>query len=83
MLNSDHPSGRHSAVDWSKPDLEKYPNYAKVKGNEVILLHGDFLFVPTYWIHYIVSLNLNIQCNSRSRKWSGYDKDIRQCGFKA
>uniref|UniRef100_A0A7S3GTU2 JmjC domain-containing protein n=1 Tax=Spumella elongata TaxID=89044 RepID=A0A7S3GTU2_9STRA len=83
MLKSDHPSGRHSAVDWSKVDLEKYPNFAKVKGNEVILLPGDFLFVPTFWIHYIVSLNLNIQCNSRSGKWPGYDKDIHKCGFRS
>lgn len=82
MLQNTHPSGRHSAVDWSKPDLEKYPNFAKVKGNEVILVPGDILFVPTYWIHYIVSLNVNIQCNSRSGKWGGYDKYIRECGFR-
>lgn len=82
MLLNSHPSGRHSAVDWSKPDINKFPNFAKVKGNEVILVPGDFLFVPTYWIHYIVSLNINIQCNSRSGKFNGYDQDIRDCGFK-
>ncbi|KAJ1432681.1 hypothetical protein B484DRAFT_447673 [Ochromonadaceae sp. CCMP2298] len=36
-------------VDWSKPDTIKFPNYAKVKGNEVILTPGDFLYIPTYW----------------------------------
>jgi ribosomal protein L16 Arg81 hydroxylase len=66
MLDRNHPSGRHSEVDWSKPDVDKFPNFAKIQGNEVILRPGDFLFVPTYWIHYIVSLNINIQCNSRS-----------------
>lgn len=82
MLLNSHPSGRHSAVDWSKPDLVKYPNFAKVKGNEVILVPGDMLFVPTYWIHYIVSLNINVQCNTRSGKVSWYDQDIRNCGFR-
>jgi hypothetical protein len=81
MLTNAHPSGRHSAVDWSKPDLEKFPNFAKVKGNEVILRPGDFLFVPTYWIHYIVSLNVNIQCNTRSGRVPWFDKDLRACGF--
>lgn len=81
MLMNNHPSGRHSAVDWSKPDLEKFPNFAKVMGNEVILQPGDMLFVPTYWIHYIISLNVNMQCNTRSGAFTGYDRFIRSCGF--
>lgn len=81
MLPPSHPSGRHSEVDWSSPDLERFPNFAKVMGNEVILQPGDFLFVPTYWIHYIVSLNVNFQCNSRSGTFQGYNKYIHECGF--
>lgn len=81
MLPHNHPSGRHSSVDWSQPDYEKYPNFAKVKSNEVILQPGDFLYVPTDWIHYIVSLNVNYQCNTRSGKSNEFDKDIRRCGF--
>ncbi len=30
LLPSGHPSGRHSDVDWSKPDLEKFPNFPQV-----------------------------------------------------
>ena len=81
MLPNSHPSGRHSAVDWSNPDVQKFPNFAKVMGNEVILRPGDFLFVPTYWIHYIVSLNVNFQCNTRSGIYAPYTKYINQCGF--
>ena len=81
MLPSSHPSGRHSEVDWSKPDIEKFPNFAKLMGNEVILQPGDYLYVPTYWIHYIISLNVNFQCNTRSGTHSGYDSYIRSCGF--
>jgi Cupin-like domain len=81
MLPNTHPSGRHSEVDWSKPDLEQFPNFAKIRGNEVILQPGDFLYVPTYWIHYIVSLNINYQCNTRSGKSNEFDQNIRNCGF--
>ena len=81
MLPKEHPSGRHSAVDWSKPDLIQYPNFGKVVGNEVILQPGDFLYVPTYWHHYIVSLNVNFQCNTRSGRTSDFDKYIAKCGF--
>ena len=81
MLPRDHPSGRHSEIDWSKPDPAKFPNWNKIRGNEVILQPGDYLYVPTYWIHYIVSLNVNFQCNTRSGKHDSYDKLIRKCGF--
>lgn len=81
MLQRPHPSARHSEVDWSKPDTEKFPNFPKVQANEVILQPGDMLFVPTVWIHYIVSLNINVQCNTRSGIFHGYDKDVRSCGF--
>lgn len=81
MLPRGHPSGRHSAIDYSQPDPVKFPNYLKLKGNEVILQPGDVLYLPTYWHHYIVSLNVNFQCNTRSGRSSNYDRNIRKCGF--
>jgi Cupin-like domain len=41
-----HPSGRHSAVDWSNPDLEKYPEFAQARANEVVLQPGQLLYLP-------------------------------------
>ena len=76
-----HPSGRHSAVDWSKPDLEQFPKFKKTVGNEVILQPGDVLYVPTDWFHYIVSLNVNFQCNTRSGISMEYKEDLAKCGF--
>mmetsp|Transcript_20564 Transcript_20564/g.20683 ORF Transcript_20564/g.20683 Transcript_20564/m.20683 type:complete len:836 (+) Transcript_20564:269-2776(+) len=81
LLPKRHPSGRHSEVDWSAPDLERFPDFPKVRANEVILKPGDILYVPTQWFHFIVSLNLNYQCNSRSGISHGYDKFIHDCGF--
>eukprot|EP01035_Chromulina_nebulosa_P026497 gene26497-34697_t len=81
MLKHGHPSSRHSAVDWSKPNITLFPNFPKIQANEVILQPGDYLYVPTYWIHYIISLNINYQCNTRSGKSKLYDEDINECGF--
>jgi hypothetical protein len=33
---------------------------------ETVLKAGEVLYLPSYWIHYIVSLELNMQCNCRS-----------------
>ena len=34
--------------------------------HEVVLHAGEMLYLPTYWNHNIVSLGLNMQCNTRS-----------------
>ena len=79
MYPMSHPSGRHSSVNWSQPDLNKYPNFVNVQANEVILQPGDALFVPTNWIHTITSLNINYQCNSRSGVSTKRTQDLTQC----
>jgi len=76
-----HPSGRHSATDWSNPDLEMYPEFFQGAANEVVLQAGDVLYLPTQWFHYIVSLDLNWQCNARSGMTNDYQRHIRKCGF--
>lgn len=81
LLPKDHPSGRHSAVDWSNPDLEAFPRFSSVTSNEVVLQPGDVLYLPTQWFHYIVSLGTNYQCNTRSGRETGSDADIHACGF--
>lgn len=76
-----HPSGRHSAHDWSNPDLDTYPEFAQATANEVVLQAGDVLYLPTQWFHYIVSLDLNWQCNARSGITDDYFQLIKKCGF--
>jgi hypothetical protein len=76
-----HPSGRHSAVDWSNPDLEANPEFAQAKANEVVLQPGHVLYLPTDWFHFIVSLELTFQCNSRSGVGDEYKELMQQCGF--
>lgn len=97
LLPMGHPSGRHSgdacnynpdckdsanSVDYSKPDLEKFPKFRNLLANEVILTAGDFLYLPTHWFHYIISMGLNYQCNTRSGRSNEYSKFVKKCGFK-
>ena len=40
-------------IDMDNPDLEKYPALASAKGYEIVLKHGDALFIPSKWWHFI------------------------------
>jgi len=81
MYPRGHPSARHSEIDWSKPEYDKYPQFATAQTNEIITTPGDVLYLPTYWFHYIISLNVNFQCNTRSGESYEYEEFIDSCGF--
>jgi hypothetical protein len=81
LLPRGHPSARHSAVDWSDPDWEEFPRFADAEVNEVVLQAGDVLYLPTHWFHYIISLEMNFQCNTRSGITDHYLGSIERCGF--
>ena len=78
-----HPSARHSSVEWSNPeDWENYPEFQNdAFGNEVVMQAGQVLYLPTNWFHFIVSLELNFQCNTRSGISEEYMAPIHDCGF--
>lgn len=78
-----HPSARHSRINWSDPQSWRNDggNFSKAQVNEVVLQAGDGLYLPTYWFHFIVSLNLNYQCNARSGMTEENLETIRSCGF--
>jgi Cupin-like domain len=117
LLPMGHASARHSAVDYTNPDLQTYPEFEQAMGNEVVLQAGQVLYLRKYgkttsrevppkrfcrhpnklmasffvcaclgqsatnWFHYIVSLNLNMQCNARSGASDHYKEPIEACGF--
>jgi hypothetical protein len=76
-----HPSARHSRVDWSDPKQWHTGRFPLAQVNEVILQAGDALYLPTAWFHFIVSLNLNYQCNARSGITDQFSDAIEKCGF--
>lgn len=68
LYKQDHPSARHSNFDWSTGDASLFPDtfVHRAKGSEVVLQSGDALYLPPRYFHFIVSLELNMQCNTRS-----------------
>ncbi len=78
-----HPSARHSRIHWSDPVSWQNDgdHFHKAQVNEVVLQTGDGLYLPTYWFHFIVSLNLNYQCNARSGITEENHQLISSCGF--
>lgn len=61
-----HPSFRHSVIDWSDLKQAKSRNFDKLNAIDTIVRTGEVLYIPSFWFHYIVSLEYSIQCNSRS-----------------
>ena len=74
------PISRHSIIDWSSE--EGIATLAAQAGlaTEVVLTPGDALYVPAGWFHYIISLDTNIQCNSRSGTPDLWISEMKACG---
>ena len=47
------PFNTHSLVDLDNPDYEKYPGLRYIETQECILEHGDSLYMPSGFWHYI------------------------------
>jgi len=62
-----HPSFRHSTTDWSHPEQAKDAfSGPEALAIDTVVREGEILYIPSYWIHYIISLKYSIQCNTRS-----------------
>jgi len=44
-------------IDMDNPDFDTYPALRHVKGYEVYMKHGDALYMPSGWWHYITYLD--------------------------
>lgn len=47
------PFNTHSLIDLDKPDYEKYPGLKYIETQECILEHGDSLYMPSGYWHFI------------------------------
>ena len=66
LIHRPHPQARHSEADWSRLNLETYPNFMRAQAAQVVVRAGEILYIPSFWIHYIVSIDFSVQCNGRS-----------------
>ncbi|GKY96605.1 hypothetical protein MPSEU_000620100 [Mayamaea pseudoterrestris] len=76
-----HPSGRHSALDWSKVSSSYSGPLSQAAAHEVVLQPGDALYLPTSYFHFIVSLDTTYQCNARSGVTTENIHHLHECGF--
>lgn len=53
-------------IDMDAPDFNKYPALAKAKGFEAVLEHGDAIFIPSKWWHYIKYETASLSMTLRS-----------------
>ena len=53
-------------IDMDNPNFEKYPALAKAKGYETRLKHGDALYIPSHWWHYIKYESASLSLTLRS-----------------
>lgn len=68
IINSaQHPSFRHSIKDWSdKNQIQGWKKYDDLSSIDTVVRMGEVLYIPSFWFHYIISLDFSIQCNTRS-----------------
>ncbi len=50
----------YSAVDPDKPDLSRFPLFARASVTELVVAPGDLLFLPAGWWHGVKSLDVSI-----------------------
>ena len=76
-----HPSFRHSAMDFSNLTRAQGQQLRHVRSIDTIVREGEVLYIPSFWFHYVVSLDYSIQCNSRSGfpENNAGKKDIEKC----
>jgi hypothetical protein len=58
--NSSYP---YSRVDLDRPDLDRFPQFARATPVEVELHAGEILFMPAFWWHHVVSEGENVAVN--------------------
>eukprot|EP01048_Picozoa_sp_COSAG05_P012953 COSAG05_NODE_1337_length_5147_cov_25.636485_5_plen_211_part_00 len=56
-----HPSHRQSQIlNMTHPDLERFPEAAKMSAQETVLRPGETIYVPPYWLHSVRSVTTTI-----------------------
>ena len=69
-----------SVSDWPDTGVP-WSSTVSLVADGVVLQPGDVLYLPTNWFHYIISLELNFQCSTRSGGERLYRQEINDCGF--
>lgn len=60
LYNKDYEPGGQPYVNIANPDLETFPRFQEATPIEFVLHPGEFLFVPSGWLHQVTSLDATI-----------------------
>ena len=55
--------GNISRVDVERPDLERFPLFAKATHMDVVLGPGEFIYIPARCWHYVRALTTSVSLN--------------------
>ena len=76
LYQSDHPSSRHTSIDF-----DNFPEDNDLVMNEVVMNPGDALVLPSYWFHSIIGMSEETaQCNVWSIPTLTHKAHIEKCG---
>ena len=73
-----HPFTVANNINLGKPDFDRYPQLASIPGIEANLDHGDTIFIPSGYWHYVYyttggfSLSLRAQSHKLLKRLEGY-----------
>jgi len=70
------PFNTHSLVDLDNPDYSKYPGLRYIEAYECVLEHGDTLFIPSGYWHYITYLDGGFSVSYRKMAL-GFENKVR------
>mmetsp|Transcript_70329 Transcript_70329/g.196740 ORF Transcript_70329/g.196740 Transcript_70329/m.196740 type:complete len:252 (-) Transcript_70329:297-1052(-) len=84
LLGPGDPSTRHASFDWAdtqERERRRNAGFCSSPATEIVLKKGEILYLPSYWFHYIISLDKSVQCNMRSGRGHEGEGYISRCGF--
>jgi hypothetical protein len=79
MYHVPYSFSAYHGVDFANPDFESYPALKHLKGYETTLNHGDVLYIPPGWWHYIIyeEIGYSIAIRSFPRDFKNLSKMLR------
>jgi len=54
------------AVDFERPDLQRFPGLARLEGQVAHLSHGDVLYIPNGWWHHVLYDDIGFSVSLRA-----------------
>ena len=71
--------GHHYNHPYDPAFTEHFPDFERTTVNEVVLEAGDVLYLPTHWVHHVITLSTSYHCNAASGHSKRYQHMVDKC----